>query len=321
MKRSRALYKSVSAPVRVTSALLALLIGGCGGGGGGGSSGNGTADGAAPAAVSLKANIKNVPLIAGVPAQIVGTYTLSGNGSTGTGDYSINLARTLENTTLSSSPVAGNGSKFETLRLLAYVLVKEVFAAENFEVTAYVSHQGDPNVCSSPYFFGPFSVVGAVGSALTSGTTTLEPSQEHVDIVSAGSYDVCVVMTPPITAYLTVTELAVDVKPCASPTVDIVGAWSGTYQCENTDGSTETGGVSLTVTQNPDGSYHYADDGGAAYDGHLCGNKFKFKGGKAGAYRESGTLIANGSVATKTSIWRGEITNTSGRCTDNLSRS
>lgn len=107
------------------------------------------------------------------------------------------------------------------------------------------------------------------------------------------------VTTPPFDAYVTVPEVVVDFQPCAPPASNIVGNWSGTYQCDNFGTPDDGGTVSLNITQNADGSYHYVDEGGAGYDGHICGNKFKFKGGKTGLYTESGTLVVNGNSATK----------------------
>lgn len=79
---------------------------------------------------------------------------------TSRGDYSINVTKTLEKITLSSTPVASNSTRFETLRLLTYALVKDAFAAETTQVTLYISYAGDPNVCSSSYFAGPHSIMG-----------------------------------------------------------------------------------------------------------------------------------------------------------------
>ncbi len=294
--------------------LLVLLISGCSSG----SSGSGSSSSAVSKTAALGTSVENIQLKAGEQKQIKFTYTVPGDiGSRG--NYSINLTKTLENMTLSSTPVASNSSKLGTLRLVAYALVKEAFAAESAQITAYISYAGDPNVCSSPYVFGPYSIIGAVGSALTSSTTTVQPTQAAVDIANWGSFDVCVVTTPPIDAYVTLTGVSVDFESCASPTVDIVGNWSGTYQCDNFGSPPESGTVVLDITQNTDGSYHYVDEGGAEYDGHLCGNKFKFKGGKTGAYTESGTLVVNGDDATKTSNWLSVLTSDfGGRCSDNL---
>jgi hypothetical protein len=271
---------------------------------------------------SLGTSVKNIPLTQGVPAEIKFTYTVPGD-ITSRGDYSVDLTKTLNQITLSSSPVASKGSAFETLRLLAFALVKEAFAAETAQITAYISHAGDPNVCSSPYAFGPYSIMGAIGEVLSSDTASVEPSQAAVDIVNAGSFEICVVTTPPITAYLTVTGVEMDVEDCAPPTVDIVGTWSGTFWCDNfgiPDTPADTP-VSFDVTLNPDGSYHYYD-GVADYDGYLCGNTYRFNGGASGDYTESGTMVVNGNSASKTSNWQ-DVTSPyliHGRCYDDLNK-
>lgn len=189
------------------------------------------------------------------------------------------------------------------MRLLAYTLVKEAFAATSTaQITAFVSYPGDPDVCSSSYRFGPYSITGMIGEALSSDTTSIELAAPVVDIVNAGSFEICVVTIPPIDAYLTVTGVAVDFEPCATPTVDVVGDWTGTFSCTNfgiADAVNEP--IDLTITRNTDGSYHYEDEI-AKYDGHLCGDKFKFTGGLAGSYTESGTFLFSSSTSsTKTS--------------------
>lgn len=314
MKRCDALCLLNSVPNSILALLLVVLISGCGSG-----SSSGSPSGVASETLSFGTSTKNVQLTAGVPKQFKFTYAFPGD-ITSRGDYSINVTKTLENITLSSTPIASNGSRFETLRLLAYALVKEAFAAETAQITTYISYAGDPNVCSSPYFSGPNTVMGAVGSAPTSNKTTAELTQAAADIINMGSFDICVVTTPPLNAYVTVPGVVVDFQPCAPPTVNILGNWSGTYHCDNVNTLPEDGTVSLDITQNPDGSYHYVDDGGAEYDGHLCGNKFNFKGIKTGLYTESGTLAVNGNSATKTSNWRSESTTSWGRCTDALQK-
>jgi hypothetical protein len=299
--------------------LIVLLVIGCGGGSSGGGSSAGGTSGVSTETLSLGPVTQNVQFTAGQRKEFKFTYAFPGD-ITSRGDYKINVKKTLENITLSSAPSAGNTGKFEMLRLLAHALVKEAFAAETAQVTTYISFAGDPDVCSSPFFIGPRSITGQIGSAPTSTGTTLTLTQAAADIVNMGSFDICVVTTPPIDVYVTVPGVVVDFQPCAAPTVDLVGSWSGTYQCENSGSPPESGTVALAITRNPDGSYHYVDDGGAEYDGHLCGNKFRFKGGKAGSYTESGTLVANGNSATKTSLWRNEFATARGVCSDVLQK-
>lgn len=278
---------------------------------------------------SLGTSVKNVPLTAGVESQIKYTVTIPGDISTSgdisaQGDFSVNVAKTLENITLSASPITKNTSRFETLRLLAYILVKDAFAAteETAQVTAYVSHAGDPNVCASSYRFGPYSVTGMIGGALTSDTESVTPTEPAINISNSGSFEICIVTIPPINAYLTVTGVNVDFQPCEPPSVDIVGMWTGTYECTNFGiGDDPLTSINLTVSQNDDGSYQYISDDGAVYNGHLCGNKFKFSGGLADSFTESGTMIADGNDATKTSNWLSTDNITvGGSCSDTLSK-
>jgi hypothetical protein len=183
----------------------------------------------------------------------------------------------------------------------------------------HISYAGDPNVCSSPYI-GQDNIIGAIGQVLTGSKKKVKPSQEAQDIMNAGAFDICVVATPPFDAYVTLSGIDVDFEPCATPAGDIAGTWSGTYQCTNYGMQNDGGPVSLTITQNLDGSYSYIDDGGAAYHGHVCGGKFKFRGGKDGVYKESGTLLVSGGSATKTSEWQSLNSVMGGRCTDSLQK-
>jgi hypothetical protein len=299
--------------------ILLLSLSGCGSD----SSSSITATPTITESASLDNSVKNVPLLTGVPTEIKFTYTIPGD-ITARGDFFIDMNRTLDTIRLSSSPVASNAGRFETLRFLAYALVKEAFAATSTaQITAYISYAGDPNVCSSPYRFGPYSISGMIDSALSSDTTSVTPTQPSIDISNAGSFEVCVVTIPPIDAFLTVSGVVVDFEPCAEPTATIVGDWSGTYQCTNFGVGDDPPGslVSLTVTRNDDGSYQYIDEGGAIYNGHLCGNRYKFNGGLTDAYTESGTMIVDGNSATKTSNWLSVSDNTiGGSCSDVLQK-
>ena len=307
----------ISKPVYILILIYALAVSACSSGSTDSSS---TPSNVSTVTASLDNKIKNVPLASGVPGEIKFGYTIPGDISA-SGDFSINLTGTLENISLSSSPVASI-NRFETLRLLAYALVKEAIAAETAQVTAHISYAGDPNVCSSPYQFGPYDITGMIDSSLSSDTESITPTQAAVDIINAGNFEVCLVTTPPIDAYLTITDVDLEFEPCADPSVDIIGNWSGTYECTNfgidDDPQAE---VNITITQNTDGSFRYIDDGGAVYNGHLCGNKYKFNGGLENTYTESGTMIVDGINATKTSNWLSVSDNTiGGRCQDNLQK-
>jgi hypothetical protein len=314
------LSSTSSRPANFLVLFLLLTLGGCGSDS---SSSNITTTPTTTELASLNNNVKNVLLQSGMPTEIRFTYTIPGD-ITAKGDYVIDVSRTLENTTLSSSPVASNTGRFETLRLLAYALVKDAFAASEStaQINAYISYAGDPEVCSSPYHFGPYSVSGMIDSTVSSDTTAVTPDAAVINIFNAGSFEVCMVTVPPIDAYLTVTGVFVDFEPCTEPSDDIVGDWEGTYQCTNFGTGDDPAGsfVSLSITQNSDGSYRYTDDGGAVYNGHLCGNKFKFNGGITDYYTESGTMVVSGSSATKTSNWLDVSGIVGGNCSDVLQK-
>ncbi len=310
--------------VWVAGLVSVLTLAGCGGGSSASSSGGGTGDDTTTSIASLGTSVTNVRLLAGVPSQTRFTFAVPGD-ILARGDYFLNVSETLQNVTLSTGPIARTSSRFEVLKLLAHAFVKSAIAEDpkTAEIIAYLSFAGDPNVCSSANKFGPYSITGMIGSALTSETTLITPTQPVVDIVNAGDFEICVTTTPPIDAYVTVSDIAVDFQQCNDSSLDIVGTWNGTYECTNfgTDDD-PLQPINLTITRNTDGSYRYVDDGGAVYNGHLCGNKFKHSGGLAGSYTESGTLVFSDSAsATKTSTWSSVPAGMSGgNCADTLEK-
>ena len=299
------------------SLAMFLTITGCSSGGS--SSEVGTSN-VTSSTASLGDDVKNVKLTSGVESRIKFTFTVPGDISA-KGDASINVSKSLQHITLSTSPITKNSSRFETLRLLAYVLVKQAFAASPAQVTAHISHAGDPDVCSSPFIYGPYTINGMIGEALTSDTENIPLTQPTVDIVNLGSFEICVITIPPIDAFLTVTDVDVDFGPCEESTLDIVSYWGGTFQCTpfgGTPGPVED--ITLQITLNADGSYHYTDFE-ADYNGHLCDNKLKFSGGLEGVYNESGTLIfSSDSTATKTSTYTNITGTDGGTCSDTLEK-
>jgi hypothetical protein len=269
---------------------------------------------------SLGNDVKNVPLVSGAESKIKFTFTVPGDISA-KGDPSINVSKSLQHITLSTSPITKNSSRFESLRLLANALVKQAFAASPAQVTAHISHAGDPDVCSSAFKYGPYTINGMIGEALTSDTENIPLTQPTVDIVNSGSFEICVITTPLIDAFLTVTDVDVDFGPCEESTLDIVSYWGGTFQCTPFGGTPgPVDDITLQITLNADGSYHYTDFE-ADYDGHLCDNKLKFSGGLAGDYNESGTLIfSSDSTATKTSTYTNIAGTGGGTCSDTLEK-
>lgn len=270
---------------------------------------------------TLGTAVKNVQLSAQVPVEITFSYTIPGDISA-YGDYSVDVTKTLENMTLSSAPVTNNTNRFETLWMLAKIIVKDALAAESADVTIHISFSGDPNVCTSPVVFGPYTITGAIGTVLSSNTKTIVPNQAATNIINAGSFDVCLITTPPVDAYFSLTNVDVNLEPCAAATVNIVDSWAGTYSCTNYGTSDDINlPISLHITPNANGGYHYDDDGGGSFDGHLCGNTFKFKGGISGSFEESGSFVFNGDTAVKTSRWSSIFNSTvGGSCNDDLHR-
>jgi hypothetical protein len=292
----------------------------CGGGNGGSAPG----PGAATKTATLNNTVKNVAVQSGVPFQKTFSYTIPGD-ITSRGDFSVNVMDTLQHVTLSSTMIADGdeGSRFETFWLLAKMLVKDAFAISQADVLIHVSQLGDPDVCSSPHTLGPYTLTGTVDGALDSMTTTVSPTQSIIDLLNAGGFEVCVeVASPPVDAYVTVDAVVVDFDGCDAPTENFVGTWSGTYSCDNYGVGDDPPGspVSLTISRNPDGSYHYFD-GEADYDGHVCGNTYRFSGGATGVYNESGTLVVAGNTASKTSQWQSVSSFfVGGSCQDSLAR-
>ncbi|MDX2486905.1 MAG: hypothetical protein QNL03_05375 [Gammaproteobacteria bacterium] len=166
------------------------------------------------------------------------------------------------------------------------------------------------------------SIAGEVDSALSSDTASIELTAPQVDIFNEGSFEVAMVIAPPNDAIHSVTGVAVDFEPCEVPSLNIEGKWTGTFQCTNFGTtSDQLQPVDLVISRNADGSYHY-EDSVAAYDGQLCGDEFKFRGGAAGDYTESGTfLFSSSSSSTRSSNWNGiPPRNMGGTCSDTLQK-
>jgi hypothetical protein len=191
-------------------------------------------------------------------------------------------------------------------------------------VTAFISYPGDPLVCSSDLRYGPYNFTVDIGVEPSSETSSVSPNAATIDIINSGTFEVCLVMISPIDAYLNVSDVSVDLIPCDLPPLEdeyILGTWTGTFQCTNFGISDDQGSIELTITKNPDGSYHYTSSEGAVYDGHLCGNEIKYNGGGPG-FTESGTLVLNSDgTGSKTSTWNSIPPGISGgNCSDILNK-
>lgn len=296
--------------------LILFLAVSCGDDSSSGSSGND----ATTFTALLNDDFKNISLNEGENQEFIFTYTISNDLST-KARLSINISETLANTYLSAGPTASAPGKFEMSKMLAYLMIKDAFAAESAQMTVHISYADDPDVCNSPFVYGPYDISGAIGSALTSTTASVSSGQATMNIINSGSFDICVKTTPPIDAYLTVSGVVVDYEDCEASEWEIVGEWTGYYECS--DFGEPHGGqnmqISLTITKNQDGSYRYIDDEGAMYEGYLCENRFRYKGGDEGNYSESGTMVFESSTsATKTSIYNILNESIRGRCSDTL---
>lgn len=303
--------------VAVLLLFTGCLVWSCGNGGSGASN-NGGAGGTFTA--PLDDDFKNFPLNEGENQEFVFTYTLS-NDLSEKARLRLNLSETLANTYLSAGPTASAPGKFEEIKMLAYLLIKDAFADESAHVRTHISYAGDPDVCDSPFVYGPYTIGGTVGSALNSSTASVSADQASRNIINAGSFEMCVKATPPIDAFLTVSGVVVDYDDCEPSELNIVGEWAGYYECTDFDEAPDmqTIPISMTITKNQDGSYRYVDDTKSAYEGHLCENKFRYKGGEEGISRESGTMVFKNSMsATKTSIYNSLTQSIRLRCSDTL---
>ncbi len=334
MKKNNSRFQGMWSIIIIYFLIATPFFVSCSGSGGGGNdtqqNGNNTSGGTINA--SLGTSFNNVPIVANQPTQHNITYTLPGN-ITGFKDFSVNLDETMKNVTVSSSQVVTKFNIFDMLKMFARLDVAA--AVLNATVTVRLSYAGDSMVCTNPNAIqlGPYSFSGDVDGSVSSSSSSESPNTTTFDVVNSGTFQLCLVISPlPVDAYLTVSDVVVDVTPCdLQPPADedVLGNWTGTYDCDNwgtSDSVHET--INLIISKNPDGSYHYEDFdqfGGTPegiYDGHFCGNTFKFKGGQQNIYTESGTFVLQGrGAATKTSTW-----NTippgfeGGYCTDSLNK-
>ncbi len=336
---------------------LSIGIAGCGGsgsgtppggsGGGGGAAGGGSGGGAAPeiVMVSLGDTVKNVLIQPRIETEFTLTYTIPNDllsePLTAYDTFTVNLAETMPSVRITSNPVADNGApsgfdvqklwrQFASADLLGKVVgIDTALAAANTSVTVRVSFPGDPNVCISETALGPFTFSGDVDTQPVSDADTASPSDAPggINVVSSGTFEICVTVSPidmPMNAYLTADAVEVGAIPCEDtppPDGDVLGNWSGLYTCTNFGtGDDIDQPISLTIFRNEDGSYRYTDDGGATYDGHFCGSKFRYNGGVTGSYTESGLFRLTGTgTATKESTWNSEPVGFSGgNCLDTL---
>lgn len=338
--------------IAILSCSLALAsCGGSSGNGGGqlnppGGGGGGTT-GPEAVTVDLGTTVKNVAIQPNVATQFAFTYTMP-NGLfsepyTSYGGFRIKLTETMGNVQLTSAMVAENGdsSGFDPWRMARWVVssdlfgkligIERVLAAIDTSVTAFVSYPGDPQVCSTGLRIGPYTFTGEVDSPWLSASDTEQVQGEtpRIHVIKSGSFEVCIVVSAlniPMDAYLTVDALQVEALPCEDPAPadsEVIGSWSGFYTCTNYGTGSEIDlPITLTIEKNTDGSYNYTDGSGASYTGHFCGDYFRYRGGVASDYTESGTFWITGEgTAMKESNWNSDpIGFSGGDCIDDLTK-
>jgi hypothetical protein len=181
-------------------------------------------------------------------------------------------------------------------------------------------------VCQDGLLYGPFTVYG---SNIYPSTASAAPSS--VSIINSGSAAMCIQILSEDSAKINVSNVSIDATPCNQAPANISGKWKGKYTCINyIDGCTTNDcnevnlPVDFTITQPQDGNGYSAvyTDGTATYNGTVCGNVFKFDGGKPGYYKENGTFVLNNNgTATKNSTWYADGYGYNwGTCTDEIHR-
>ncbi len=177
-------------------------------------------------------------------------------------------------------------------------------------------------VCQDGLLYGPFTF----GSGyIYPSTASVAPSS--VSIINSGSAAMCIQIVSQDAAKIHVSDVSIDATPCNQAPTKISGHWKGKYTCINYgsygyDPDDEINlPVDFTITQPTDGNSAIYTDGTATYNGTVCGNVFKFDGGKPGFYKENGTFILNNNgTATKNSTWYAESGYSWGTCTDDIHR-
>lgn len=333
---------------------FSLALAGCGGssGGGGqqpppGGGGGGGATGPEAVTVDLGTTVKNVLIQPNTATQFSFTYTMPNDlfsePYTSYGGFRLKLTETMGNVQLTSAMVAKDGESggFDPWRVVRSVVnsdlfgrligIERVLAAVDTSVTAFVSYPGDPEVCSTGLRIGPYTFSGDVDSPWTSVSDSerVQGETPRIHIIKSGSFEVCIVVSPltiPMGAYLTVDAFQVEALPCEDPAPaddEVLGSWSGMYTCTNYGIASDMNlPITLSIAKNSDGSYTYTDDSGASFNGHFCGNYFRYRGGVDADYTESGTFWLTGAgEAMKESNWNSiPVGFSGGDCVDNLTK-
>jgi len=183
-------------------------------------------------------------------------------------------------------------------------------------------------VCSTGELYGPYDIeLDDDFSASSVSPPASSATQQTLDIINTGGYSICIQVTPVIDATANLDFVEVDIGNCNEPPANIAGSWSGPYSCTSDLSSScdDAGNVQLAIVQDSEdpSKASYTDDGGASYEGRVCGNRFSYQGGEPSVYDESGTFILNSDgSASKNSSYQdiGPSPVCSAKCTDSLTR-
>jgi len=264
---------------------------------------------------------KDIDLITGVPVEISFPVTYDMNRFGGPfSSLTLDLQAHLSSVTITVPGVTITKIPFLFQSIKTANAVTD--GAELFLRVALAEEEA--TVCTDGELYGPFDISLADNFQPVSVTpATAEATQQTLDIINTGSYSVCVQIHPVITAVADLNTLIVDFGACDTPAKNIGGTWAGTYMCGGI--CPESGNVTMNITQNQNdlSIATYTDDGGASYEGRVCGNRFSYSGGLTSEYDESGTFTLNpdGSASkSSTYIDVGEGAFCTGTCTDELSQ-
>jgi hypothetical protein len=259
-------------------------------------------------------DVKNVQVTAG-DNTIKFLYTLPAGA-----DKYDNISVDLQDILTNSVSIAGLTTGSNIKQLLA-MLISSAEAQSTVYVSARIGASID-TVCEDGFLY-PFTISGsALNPTIDPPTATAAPSS--VSIIKSGAFAICLQFNSPIDATVNANDVSVDVTPCNQAPKNISGKWKGTYTCINYGWPSDINQpITLTITQNGS-SAQYVDDGGAVYQGTVCGNVFKFNRVSPLDYdNENGTFVLNNNgTGTKNSTWFSNSSPSTnwGTCTDNLHR-
>jgi hypothetical protein len=186
-------------------------------------------------------------------------------------------------------------------------------------------------VCNSSVNYMNFTVTLDANYQPTSASPAkADATPDAILRMDSGPFTICVRVTFPIFAEITVDALVADVtRSCNEQAQDqaFLGFWSGTYSCQSKNLSCsnwqESGPVSLTITYDATTKrWTYVDEGNYRYEGSVCGKNFRFVRNDASEIERGKMILGPASTsATKTSrYYLRENTACWGECIDQLTR-